>query len=195
MSHVPALPLTDLSPDLVQIVRECEDVLGFLPVDTLVMARNPDLLRAVGGLVRAAWGPGRVDAGLKRLIGEVASKAAGCLYCTAHSAQGASHIGVAQDKIDAVWVFETSPLFSDAERAALQVALLAAQSPSGVEGQHFDRLRQFYDDDQIVEIMGVIACFGFLNRWNDSLATPIEDTPLQYAQEHVADWQPGKHRA
>ncbi len=193
MSRVPALPFAELSPDLQAIVGECETVLGFLPIDTLVMARKPEILRAVGALVRAAWGPGRIDAGLKRLIGEVTSKAAGCSYCTAHSAQGAAHLGVSQEKINAVWECETSDLFSDAERAALQIALLAGHSPSRVEDQHFDRLRQYYDDDQIVEIMGVISCFGFLNRWNDTLATQLEEKPLRYAQEHIAGWKPGKH--
>ncbi len=194
MSRVPALPFAELEPDLQEIVRECEEILGFLPIDTLIMARNPALLRALRGLLRAAWGPGRIDMGLKRLMGEVTSKAAGCLYCTAHCAQGAAHHGVSQDKIDAVWEFETSALFSDAERAALQVALLAGHSPSQVEDAHFERLRRYYDDDQIIEIMSVISCFGFLNRWNDTLATRLEDTPLQYAKEHVTGWEPGKHR-
>ena len=138
--------------------------------------------------------PARIDMGLKRLMGEVTSKAAGCMYCTAHCAQGAAHHGVSQDKVDAVWEFETSALFSDAERAALQVALLAGHSSSQVEDEHFARLRRYYDDDQIIEIMSVISCFGFLNRWNDTLATRLEDTPLQYAKEHVTGWEPGKHR-
>ena len=71
MSRVPTLPLAELEPDLQEIVRECEEILGFLPVDTLVMTRNPALLRALYGLLRAAWGPGRIDMGLKRLIGEM----------------------------------------------------------------------------------------------------------------------------
>jgi hypothetical protein len=38
----------------------------------------------------------------------------------------------------------------------------------------------------------VIALFGFLNRWNDTLATPLEDEPIEYLSR--GGWQAGKHR-
>ena len=42
--------------------------------------------------------------------------------------------------------------------------------------------------------MGVICLFGWLNRWNDTLATTLEPSPLRFAQRHVGDgWSPGKH--
>jgi hypothetical protein len=47
----------------------------------------------------------------------------------------------------------------------------------------------------VVEIVGVIAMFGFLNRWNDTLATPLEDAPLEFGEKHLAahGWDAGKH--
>ena len=47
----------------------------------------------------------------------------------------------------------------------------------------------------IVLLVGVIALFGFLNRWNDTMATPLEDTPLEFAETHLAahGWEAGKH--
>jgi hypothetical protein len=49
---------------------------------------------------------------------------------------------------------------------------------------------------EIVEIMGVIALFGFLNRWNDSMGTALEDLPMTAADRHLSHtgWQTGKHR-
>jgi hypothetical protein len=44
---------------------------------------------------------------------------------------------------------------------------------------------QALGDEQVVEIVGVIAMFGFLNRWNDTLATPLEDEPLEFAEKHL----------
>ena len=48
---------------------------------------------------------------------------------------------------------------------------------------------------QIVEITALVSFFGFMNRWNDSLATPLEDEPAAVAEEHITDhgWQLGKH--
>jgi len=46
-----------------------------------------------------------------------------------------------------------------------------------------------------VELTAAIATFGFLNRWNDTMATELEDEPLEFAGEHLAHhgWERGKH--
>ena len=56
-------------------------------------------------------------------------------------------------------------------------------------------LRKHWSEEQIVEIVGVIALFGFLNRWNDTLATPLEDAPLEFGERYLAaqGWDAGKH--
>jgi alkylhydroperoxidase family enzyme len=102
---------------------------------------------------------------------------------------------MAADKQAAVWEFETSPVFSPAERAALRFARGAAMTPSQVTDAEFADLRMHFDDAQILELSGVIGLFGFLNRWNASLATPLEDEPLRHARETLSDrgWQAGKH--
>ena len=66
---------------------------------------------------------GSVPAGLKQLIAHVVSRTAGCLYCQAHTGHFAHTLaGESYERVEAVWSFETSDLFSDAERAALRVA-------------------------------------------------------------------------
>ena len=59
----------------------------------------------------------------------------------------------------------------------------------------FLELRKHWTDDQVVEIVGVISLFGFLNRWNDTFATPLEHEPLEFAQQHLASkgWNGEKH--
>ena len=44
-------------------------------------------------------------------------------------------------------------------------------------------------------IVGVIAAFGFLNRWNDTMATPLEDEPIEVGERLLAKrgWSAGKH--
>ena len=57
-------------------------------------------------------------------------------------------------------------------------------------------LKLFFDEDQILEIVGVICLFGWLNRFNDTLATKLEDGPLVFATDNLQDsgWKVGKHR-
>lgn len=178
MTRLSPLKLEDLDPDTRLMIENAERLMGFVPNDALVMARHPALTKAMWGLVAAIYGPGQVDNGLKRLIGEAASKAAGCFYCSAHAAHGAREQGVAQEKIDAVWSFEDSALFDDAERAAINLAMKAGVVPNETSEADFERLRLYFSEDEITEIVAVIAMFGFLNRWNTTLGTALEPVPL-----------------
>jgi alkylhydroperoxidase family enzyme len=170
--------------------------LGFVPNSVLTMQRNPALVRAFVDLQSAIWGPdSKVDRGLKRLIAHVASRAAGDAYSMAHTASGALHFGVNADKLDAVANAATSPLFSPAERTALQVGAAAGAVPNAVSDAMFAELRQHWSETEIVEIVGVIAATGFVNRWNATMATPIEDEPMEVGARHLAKngWSPGQH--
>ena len=170
--------------------------MGYVPNSVLTMAHWPELLNAFRGMVSVIYGESALDNQLKRLIGAVVSAAAGCQYCKAHTTLGARDLGVDEAKIAAVWDYQTSDLFSDAERAALDVAFAAGQVPNAVTDAMFERLGTHYDPRQMTEIMAVIGMFGFLNRWNDSLATALEDKPFESASALFSadQWQPGPHR-
>jgi uncharacterized peroxidase-related enzyme len=182
------------TPELEEEFEKARKRMGFVPNSVLVMQRNPVMTRGFNALSSAVWS-GNVDNKLKRLISHVASRAAGCQYCMAHTAERAAHLGVEQEKLDKVWEYKTSPLFSDAERAALDVALAAGCVPNAVTDEMFAELRNHWSEEDIVEIIGVISLFGFLNRWNDTFATPLEDTPLEFGETHLAahGWDAGKH--
>ena len=123
------------------------------------------------------------------------SAAAGCRYCQAHTVAHAEHLGVDPAKLAELWSFETSDHFDDAERAALRLALHAGQHPNAVTDADFDDCRRHYTDDQITAIVAVCALFGFLNRWNDTMATTLEAAPATVAQRVLAPqgWTAGKH--
>ena len=173
----------DEVPELSAVFAAGEQLMGFLPNDGLLMAHRPPILRAFLGLVQQIYAPGEVDDGLKRLLGLISSSVAGCRYCQAHAANAARSHEVSIEKIRAVWEFETSPLFTEAERSALRVAVGAAQSPNAVTDEQFAALRSHYSDGQIVEIVSVISMYGFLNRWNLTFQTELEDVPSKVWRE------------
>jgi uncharacterized peroxidase-related enzyme len=185
------------SPELKEQFESMRRNLGFVPNSILIMQRKPKLAKALAQLTAAIWDPdGKVDRGFKRLVAHVASRAAGCQYCMAHTAGGALHFGVEEKKLAAVWEYQTDPLFNAGERAALDFAIAAASVPNAVTDEMFAELRKHWTEEQIVEIVGVIAVFGFLNRWNDTMGTPLEDEPLVIGEKYLArgGWTPGKHR-
>lgn len=175
--RIAPLDRSTLDAALSRKIDAAEKLMGFAPNDALTLARNPALLDAVAALVGAVYGAGKIDPGLKRLIGEATSKAAGCFYCAAHAANGARDYGVDADRIAAVWRYEESDLFSPAEKAALRVAMKAGMSPNETTDEDFVALHKFFSEDEIIEIVGVIAMFGFLNRWNSTLQTALEPAP------------------
>jgi len=129
------------------------------------------------------------------MIAQMASRAAGCGYCMAHTAHSAERIGLSAGKEEALWDYETSSLFSEAERAALRVAQGAAQVPNAVTDGDFATLKEHYTEEQIVDIVAVIALFGFLNRFNDTMATELEASPIEAGKRFLSQrgWTVGKH--
>jgi len=160
------------------------------------MARKPGLVEAIQRVTQVVMlNPGNVSAELKWLIAHVVSNAAGCRYCTAHTVYNAARrTTLAQDKIDAVWEFRTNAMFSSAERAALELSLVAGSAPPTVTDAHFAELSLHFSEDQIVEIVAVIAHFGWFNRWNDIMQSELESGPLQFKSAHsvASGWRPDK---
>ena len=175
--------------------RSARERLGGVPNSVKIMARRPEITKAWSAMSAQIMGPGTVDRLLKTMVGHMASRAAGCNYCMAHTGHAGELLGIAPEKEEALWEFETSPLFSDAERAALRVALGAGQVPNAVSDADFAALKEHFDDTQIVELVAVIGMYGFLNRWNDTMATELEASPLAHGRAHLAGqgWDPEKH--
>jgi len=183
-------------PELEELFQHYDDTLSFVPNSLFTMARRPEILRAFSDLITKIWRTGTLPIELKPLIAVISSQAAGCRYCQAHEAVDARERGVDAEKIAAVWEFETSPLFSEAERSALRLARDASLQPNLATPEHFDAMREHYSEGEIVEVMAVISLFGFLNRWNDTMATDLEEQPFTFASQTygVERWSPGKHR-
>lgn len=197
MPLVEPLP-EDHDPDLVDLIQFFRGPLGVVPNSVLTMQRRPKIARAFTDLNKAVMeNLGRVTGEQKRLIGFIASRAAGCRYCQAHTILGAERFGATAERLAAIWDYRTSPLFSEAEKAAFDFALAAASVPNAVTPEIGEALRRHWSDDEIVEIVGVVALFGYLNRWNDSMATTLEDIGVSAGERNLAaiGWTAGKHRS
>ena len=132
------------SPELKEHFDAVGKNLGFVPNSVLIMQRKPKVVKAFAQMAAAVWDPNSsVDRGFKRLIAHVASRAAGCQYCMAHTIEGAAHLGVDDKKLAAVWEYQSSPLYTDAERVALDFAFAASVVPNAVTDQSFADLRKY----------------------------------------------------
>ena len=170
---------------------------GYPPNSWLTMVRRPGVFRAYRDLHTAVMmDEGEVPRALKFMVAHAVSHAGGDPYSAAHNAENAAHIaGVPIEKVEALTRFDESPLFTPAERAALDLARAAGACPPAVTDAHFAELRKHYGENAIIEIVSVIALLGWLNRWNVTLATPLEERAAAFACRHLAPsgWTPGAH--
>ncbi|HEY5646801.1 MAG TPA: carboxymuconolactone decarboxylase family protein [Pseudomonadales bacterium] len=192
-----------------------EASMGFLPNSMLTMAHMPQLTMSFAMLASVVFGAdlkglmasfadrvpevgGESEGlapGLVQLVAFAVSVASGCRYCQAHTSHNAHRLGEPSDKLANVLAFDTDPSYTDAERAAVSLALAAGQVPNAARPEHFEALRTHFSERQIVQIVAVISLFGYLNRWNDTMATLLEAAPREFAERALGslDWAPGKH--
>lgn len=197
MPLVRPLDEQELDPALRERVQFFKGPLGVVPNSVRTMARRPDIATAFTALNQAVMAcHGAVTPEFKRLVGYVTSFVSGCRYCQAHTILASERFGASEARLADVWRYDESPHFTEAEKAALAFAHAAATNPNSVDERVADALRQHWSDGDIVEITAVVALFGYLNRWNDSMGTSLEDLPTEVATQRITHtgWTPGKHR-
>jgi alkylhydroperoxidase family enzyme len=85
-----------------------------------------------------------------------------------------SQLGLSEEKILALADYATSPLYDEAERAALEYADCMTLSGREVGDDLFTRLRHFYDDDALVELTATIAWENASSKFNRALRIPSQ---------------------
>lgn len=190
-------PLPETDPSIAEMVNFYNETLGFCPNSIKTMQRRPRIAQAFIEMNKAVMeNQGRVTSALKRLVAYISSYTTGCQYCQAHGIRAAERYGANEDQLKNIWEYKSHPAFNEAERAALDLAVAASSIPNAVDDDISERMNKFWDEGEIVEIMGVIALFGYLNRWNDSMATTIEGGAINSGQELLGEkgsWTGGKH--
>ena len=183
MPHIAPVDLT-ASQEAKADIEWLASATGFVANSMLTLSHRPEIAKAVLGLIRAVVrSPGTVDPALRWMVAHVTSLANGCQYCSAHTFKNGADNGVPEDKLEALWEFETNPIFSKAERAALRVAVTGGQCPSYATPEDMAELRRHFAPEQVVEIGAVISLFGFNNRWNALMETDIEPEVTTFLEE------------
>jgi uncharacterized peroxidase-related enzyme len=179
-----------------ELIKFFNETLGFCPNSVKTMYHRPLIAYAFIELNKAVMkNSGNVTSSLKRLIGYVSSNVAGCKYCQAHTIRAAERYGAESEKMENIWEYKTHPAFTEAERVALEFAWVSSTLPNAVDDAIAERLRLHWNEGDIVEILGVVALFGFLNRWNDSMGTEIEAGAIESGEKYLTKygWTTGKH--
>ena len=178
-----------------ELVTFFNETLGFCPNSVLTMQKKPYLAQAFVNLNKAVMdNAGSISSEFKRIIAYISSNTAGCRYCQAHTIRAAERYGGEKERLEQAWDFENSSLFSEAEKVALRFTIAASSLPVSTSQELEELLQQHWNETDILEIMSVIALFGYLNRWNDVMGTSLEKDAKDSAESLLQNqWDIGKH--
>ena len=189
-------PLSNIEDKETQeLVTFFNETLGFCPNSVLTMQKKPHLAQAFVNLNKAVMdNAGSISSEFKRIIAYISSNTAGCRYCQAHTIRAAKRYGGEKERLEQAWDFENSNLFSEAEKVALRFTIAASSVPVSTSQELEELLQHHWDETDILEIMSVIALFGYLNRWNDVMGTSLEKDAKDSAESLLQNqWDIGKH--
>ena len=184
-----------LDKETQELVSFFNETLGFCPNSVLTMQKKPHLAQAFVNLNKAVMdNAGSISSEFKRIIAYISSNTAGCRYCQAHTIRAAERFGAEKERLEEAWNFENSSLFSEAEKVALRFTIAASSVPVSTSQKLEELLQHHWDETDILEIMSVIALFGYLNRWNDVMGTSLEQDAKDSAESLLQNhWDIGKH--
>jgi AhpD family alkylhydroperoxidase len=132
-------------------------------------AHVPRLLLAYGRLEQVTAKLDRLDDRIKALAELKAATLTHCEYCIDLGSQIARRWGLSDDQLLALARYRVSGLFDDVEKLVLDYAVGMSRTPVEVSDDLFDRLREHFDDAQIVELTHLIALENLRGRFNLAL--------------------------
>jgi 4-carboxymuconolactone decarboxylase len=177
---MPATTLLDPSqahPSLADVFERAEARFGHVPNLVKALASNPAMCRSITDFMLESLGPGRLDWALKELLILKTLRSIKSYYSYGAHERLALELGVAPEKIGdlAHGLWHSSPHFSDGERALLALVEQIDEDANDVSDAHWDALRTFWNDGQLLEATAVITTFLMIGRVGDTLgvADPV----------------------
>jgi 4-carboxymuconolactone decarboxylase len=128
-----------------------------------------------------------VDERLKNLVELKGAQMIGCEYCVDLGSQIARKSGLSDDELLALPRYRGSELFSEREKVALDYTVAVVRTPVEVTDQLFDRMKEHFDEQQLVEITALLtvvnldrfnAAFGIASAgFSDGMVCVLPDRP------------------
>jgi AhpD family alkylhydroperoxidase len=134
-----------------------------------VYAYAPGLLKGIGKLEQVTAKQHRVDDKLKCLVQLRAATMTNCLFCIDMGSAISLRSGLGEDQLRALPRYRDSEQFSEVEKLVLDYATGISMTPVDVSDELFSRLREHFDDAQLVELTNVTALENMRGRFNHAL--------------------------
>ena len=136
---------------------------GIEPIE--IWAHQPKMMMGMGKFNQAVRKGRSVDERLKNLVELKAAQMIGCEFCVDLGSQICRNSGLSDAELLALPRYQSSDLFTEREKAALDYAVAVMRTPVEVTDELFARVRSYFDDRQLVEITALLTLVN-LDRFN-----------------------------
>ena len=139
------------------------------------MANRPPILRNIFGLLTELKAEGVLPPRYQELALVAVSKLNECTYCVSHHTPYLSAAGVSEGAAANILDYENQAEFDAVDRLVIEYAMQVTTQPNQVRDGIFERLREHFSNEQIVELTWRTSLCGAFNRFNDVLQLDIEE--------------------
>ena len=169
MPRISRLNRSEVSPELRGIYDRYLQQRGNVPYFFRTVAHRPQVFETMIAHMEAVLSSGTLSTRLKELVVVRTSQINCTAYCLASHTAISLKLGWSPEHIEALKDWRGSSLFSEAEKEAINLAEAMTLRSLEYSDEEMARLRRFYSEGEIVELMAAIGLFNYFNRFNDLL--------------------------
>ena len=136
---------------------------GIEPIQ--IWAHQPKIMMGMGKFNQAVRKGKAVDERVKNLVELKGAQMIGCEFCVDLGSQICRNSGFSDEELLTLPRYQSSDLFTDREKAALDYTVAVMRTPVEVTDELFARLQEHFSDKQIVEITALLTLVN-LDRFN-----------------------------
>lgn len=169
MPRITRLDRSEVSPELAALYDKAFSQRGNVPNMFRVMAHRPEIFSTMMAHFAAVLNTGTVSTKLKELIIVRTSQINDTPYCLASHTTLARGLGWTDEQLSHLAEWSNRSDFTQAEKAALQLAEVVTRDAHALTDQQFAELRSYYSEGEIVELLCAVGLFNYFNRFNNAL--------------------------
>ncbi len=173
MPRVRTVPAAEVTGEARKVYDRAETYGSFSSL-VGVMANRPPVLEHTFGLLLDLKAEGVLPQRYLELALVTVSKLNECTFCVSNHTPRLRAAGISDEAALNILDFEAIDEFDEVDRLVIDYAIAVTRDFHRVRDTMFDRLRQHFDDPQIVELTWRIALCGAFNRFNDVLQTEVD---------------------
>ena len=173
MARVRDIEINEVPEEVRAIYQRFANDYGPFINQVKVFAHRPSALKHIMGLLLELSDEQVLSKRYLEIALVVVSKLNECTYCVAHHAPRLISEGLSPEAVSRI-LDEEGPELDEVDRLVRDYAVQVTTQAQTMGDEIFERLKQYFSEEQTVELTLRIALCGFFNRFNDAMQIGME---------------------